>query len=467
MDTRASKDPGPLRLREKIGYTCQDGSIELLSQFFSLYLMVFYTNVAGIPPLKAGTLIMICTIWNGVNDPIVGLIVDNHRFKNGEKIRPLLKWFTVPAALFVILLFWMPELDPAMAFVYGLVMYCVMDSFLTFLGIPYVSLPSVLTDKPEERVSLGTFAALGACLGPLLASGFSVYIMRGFGGADAEGNVLDPRAGFRGTVIILMVVFAICQYVMYAFGRERVRPAAETADRVGLVAAFKALLTDRNFLAIVGYNIFYSWALAGSLSTVVYYSAYVLDKPGGEAILAPVLIGLAMISLPFIRLVNRRWSRRGLLLTASLAMFVSKVPIFIAPESFLATAIAAALIGVAMGFTVVAISTNLSETIELVEWRTHHRLEGSLNALRGVLGKIASALLAFALGLAMQEAGYVAPSAGVLRPEQNDATKLVFRAFFAYFPTAMAVGMFILAWFNPTDRLARRMRAEKAANLAA
>jgi GPH family glycoside/pentoside/hexuronide:cation symporter len=452
-----------LRLREKIGYACQDGSMELYLQFLSLYLLVFYTNVAGIPPALAGTLMLICTLWNAINDPLIGLLVDNHRFKNGEKIRPLLKWATIPTALFIIILFWMPQLEAGQAFVYALVVYCVMDSFATFLGIPYVSLPSVMTSDANERVSLGTFAAIGAGIGPLIASACSVVLMRAFGGVDATGNVLDQRAGFRGAVIVVMGVFVLCQFIMYAVAHERVRPQATEADRVGLFKAFKTLLTERNFMAIVGYNLFYAFALSATLSTVVYYSNYVLLRPGGEGILAPILIGMALLVLPLIRLVNRRASRRGLLITASIAMLISRIPLFFAPTSFLFAGLAAALMGVTMGFTVVSINTNLNESIEIVEWKKGHRLEGSVNALRGLILKIAQALLAFVLGMAMQAAGYLAPSAEVLQPVQNEATQLVFLGFFVYLPPIMAIGMLILAILSPTDRDAAAMRATKAA----
>jgi len=451
-----------LRLREKIGYACQDGSMELYLQFFSLYLLVFYTNVIGIPPALAGTLVLICTIWNAINDPIVGLLVDNYRFKSGEKIRPILKWATIPTALFVIILFWMPELGVTQSFIYALVVFCVMDSFATFLGIPYVSLPSVMTANPRERVSLGTFAAAGAALGPLFASAFSVMLMRLFGGVDEVGNVLNQRAGFRGTIIVIMVVFVICQFIMYAVCRERIRPKNTETQRIGLFRSFKILFTERNFMAIVGYNLFYTFALTASLNTVVYYSNYVLLSPGAEGILAPVLIITALLVLPLIRLVNKKFSRRGLMIVASTAMLVSKIPLFFMPTSFVAAIIAAACMGVAMGFTVVSINTNLNESIEIIEWKKGYRLEGSVQALRGLILKIAQALVGFTLGIAMSAAGYLAPSEMVLQPVQNEATQFVFLAFFAIIPTIMAVGMLILSILSPTDHDAAAMRVAKA-----
>jgi sugar (glycoside-pentoside-hexuronide) transporter len=454
---------GPLRLREKIGYLCQDGSMELYLQFMSLYLLIFYTDVCGIPPSLAGTLVLICTIWNAINDPLVGWLVDNLRFKSGEKIRPLLKYMTLPSALLVVLLFWMPALDAGAAFAYALVAFCVMDSFMTFLGIPYVSLPSVLTDKPDERVSLGTFASLGASLGAIVASTCTVLILRAFGGVDAAGNVLDQQTGFRAAAVVLMLVFAACQFLMYAVGRERVRPARLDKQRVGLVRSLRILLTERNFMMIVGYNIFWTFALSCSLNTVAYYAKYVLGVPGGEGILAPALIVMAVLVLPFVRLINARFKRRGLMITAACSMIVSRIPLLLAATSLVACAIAAGFIGIAMGCTVVAINTNVNEAIEIAEWRRGFRLEGMVNALRGLFINLATAIVGFALGMAMSWGGYVAPDDVVLLPAQSEATQMVFMAFFAWLPLAFGAGMLLFALLNPTDRDAAAMRAEKAA----
>lgn len=457
---RAQSDK--LTRREKVGFACHDGAMELYVNFFNLYLMVFYTNVAGIPPALAGTLIMICTIWNAINDPVIGILVDNYRFKNGEKIRPILKWATIPTVLFIIILFWMPELQPSAAFVYALVVYCVMESFATFLGIPYLTLPSVLTSKPEERVSLSLSAALGACIGPIIASTCSVLLMRGFGGVDDLGNVLDQRVGFRGAIIVIMVVFAVCHFVMYAVARERVRPQSAEKQRVGPIQAFRVLITERNVMSIIGYNIFYSLALSAMLTTVVYYCNYILLRPGGEAVLSPILILVALGILPVVNLVNKLIKRRGLLICASLAVLASRISLMIAPMSFVAACVMAGFMGMAMGFSVVSISTNLSESIEIVEWRCGLRLEGTVQALRGLLIKIATAALAFILGLAMQSAGYIAPTDEILVPVQNLATQQVFQGFFIYFPIVLAVLMLVMAFLSPTDRDAEQMRKEKA-----
>ncbi len=50
------------------------------------FLTVYYTNVAGIDPLKVGTLFLVARIWDAINDPILGVIVDKANFKSGKFI---------------------------------------------------------------------------------------------------------------------------------------------------------------------------------------------------------------------------------------------------------------------------------------------------------------------------------------------------------------------------------------------
>lgn len=149
-----------ISLREKIGYACSPATLEMISNFNSLYLMVFFTNICGISPAAAGTLMLLCTLWNAVNDPLIGFWADNRRFKNGEKLRPFFKWCALPVGLFLCLLFWMPSLNPTQAFIYALVVYYIYDTFATALQMPAMSMLMTSTPPSASRSTPGTRWAL-------------------------------------------------------------------------------------------------------------------------------------------------------------------------------------------------------------------------------------------------------------------------------------------------------------------
>ena len=69
------------------------------------FFTYFMTDIAMFPPAVVTVLLLLMKIWDGINDPIIGAIVDRHRFKSGEKLRPLLRYTPVPVGVFTILLF--------------------------------------------------------------------------------------------------------------------------------------------------------------------------------------------------------------------------------------------------------------------------------------------------------------------------------------------------------------------------
>ena len=93
------------RFPEKLGFCTFSTASNVVYQFKSIYYLFFLTNVLKIDVLVAGTILTIGTIWDAVNDPMIGFWAVNHKFKNGERVRPLAIWFAVPWAITVVLLF--------------------------------------------------------------------------------------------------------------------------------------------------------------------------------------------------------------------------------------------------------------------------------------------------------------------------------------------------------------------------
>ena len=78
----------PIKAVEKIGFGTFSTASNVVYQFKSLYYLLFLTNVIGINVVHAGMIIAIGTVWDAINDPMVGYWAVNHTFKNGEKCRP-------------------------------------------------------------------------------------------------------------------------------------------------------------------------------------------------------------------------------------------------------------------------------------------------------------------------------------------------------------------------------------------
>ena len=99
------KNKGTVGFLEKLGFASFSCSANIVFNFKSLYYLIFLTNVLEIPVLTAGTMMTIGTVWDVVNDPLIGVFAGNIHFRSGEKIRPYILYLTIPYALGVVLLF--------------------------------------------------------------------------------------------------------------------------------------------------------------------------------------------------------------------------------------------------------------------------------------------------------------------------------------------------------------------------
>ena len=95
-------------MKEKLGYGFGDLASVLYWQTFMLYFTYFYTDVFLLPAGIAATMFLISRIFDGINDPFMGIIADRTNTKYG-KFRPYLLWLCVPFAIGGVLVFTTPN----------------------------------------------------------------------------------------------------------------------------------------------------------------------------------------------------------------------------------------------------------------------------------------------------------------------------------------------------------------------
>ena len=86
QDVRTNVIP-PLKFGEKFGFLTFSTASNVVYQFKSIYYLFFLTNVLKIDVLVAGMILTIGTVWDAVNDPLIGFWSVNHKFKNGAPSR--------------------------------------------------------------------------------------------------------------------------------------------------------------------------------------------------------------------------------------------------------------------------------------------------------------------------------------------------------------------------------------------
>lgn len=141
-----------IRLREKIGYGLGDMSSSMFWKIFGAYLMIFYTDVFGLPAAVVGTMFAVTRVWDSVFDPFVGVVADRTTTRMG-KFRPYLLWLAIPFALIGVLTFVTPSFGMQGKIVYAYFTYTLMMMVYSAINVPYASLLGVISPEATATCS--------------------------------------------------------------------------------------------------------------------------------------------------------------------------------------------------------------------------------------------------------------------------------------------------------------------------
>lgn len=171
----------------------------------SMALPMFFTDVVYLSPASVSLIFLITRVWDAVNDPIMGSIVDRTRTKWG-KCRPYLLYSSFPLLLFTILMFSSFNFPSQTAkFAYALITYVLFITSFTMVDIPLAGLKPLLYTEPEQRNKALSFSSTFGSLGSLLAIDLFFIFVELFGGGS-------NRRGFFITALILaFLAFASLQ----------------------------------------------------------------------------------------------------------------------------------------------------------------------------------------------------------------------------------------------------------------
>lgn len=141
-----------LTINEKIGFGAGDMAIAIVMMSLAMIITYFYTDVFGLKPVDLGILLFSVRILDAVIDPVVGTMTDITNTRWG-KYRPWLLFMSIPFGISIWLMFTTPDTDYSVKLLWAWATYVLLTLTYTLIAIPYVSLISVITDDPQERLS--------------------------------------------------------------------------------------------------------------------------------------------------------------------------------------------------------------------------------------------------------------------------------------------------------------------------
>ena len=188
------------KIKSKLGYGVGAIGLDLSYGLFYSFLAKYFTDTLDLNYWFLLLLTPVARIWDGINDPMMGTIVDNTRTKMG-KYRPWILIGSCCNAVVLSLLFTNPGLatDGLGIHIYVAIFYVLWGMTNTMADIPYWSMVPSFTSDPKERNIIATiartFSGLGqgiiSILTPVMLPLLSVTMINGEKVADAKGYMRD------------------------------------------------------------------------------------------------------------------------------------------------------------------------------------------------------------------------------------------------------------------------------------
>ncbi len=465
--------------KEAIAYSVTGFGQNLICTIIGSYLTVFLTDallfggenakLGAVSGTMAVAYLMLGTrVYDAMNDPIMGSIVDKTRTKWG-KCRPYLKWMAIPIAIVTVLCFF-PFLKPqaTSTFVIISVIYVIWSMVYTVADVPYWGLSTCLTNNTEVRGNILTVARLVCTLGaglvtvlvPIITSAVTEkYKVDGV--VQAE-YIYDNANTLKWTYFICAVVCVVVAVPMFYYGFKNTKERFTSTDTPPTLGHnLKLLFRNKQLLLIVLSGILGGARTVYTYTGGLYFAKYVLKNEGAYSLITLLVVpgGLvASILVPWLsKKFTKKWTYIIVHLFGGVVMTVMYFVGYDAPWKLVVAAAGLVLLGIPQGVNNIITYAMIGDTVDYLEWKTGERGEGICFAMQTLINKIGMALGAFIGVFSYSWAGINPESVPPIQPEGENLlwNLLVLSGVISMF--ACAVPMF---FYNITEKRQREMVAE-------
>ena len=375
--------------REKIGFGVGAIGLDLSYGLFYSYLSYYLTSVLG---LKEGFLLLLtplARIWDGVNDPIMGAIVDNTHMKMG-KYRPWIIIGAVSNAVVLALLFTSFGLTGTNLYIYVTVMYVLWDMTNTMADIPFWSMIPSFTTDPNDRNMISTVARTFSGIGQGLITILTPIILPMLSSGTTTDKGYSSSGFSRWAIIcaIALIMFAvICslstkeRHVVYG-KREKF--------------SFKKIIdVIKNNDQLVSFMVFATISNAGwylTSSTAVYYFTDVLEEPTAQSLFSTIGAVGSALGLLVIPILSKKFTKRTIYQITLITAIVGYVLMYIfgpVMKQTLLLDIAYIISSIGISAMFVSQTIFLADIVDYGEYKNGVRNESTTFSMKGLLQKIA------------------------------------------------------------------------------
>ena len=380
-------------------------------------MAIFWTQFMKMDSLLYAALLIIVQVWDAINDPLIGSLIDNDKrtnYKRGKFLAWI--WFGSIGLLVAGALCFIPFVKDQNDIIKGIVFvsgYIIWDAFYTIANVPYGSLLSLISNDTADRASLSAWRSVGSLVGnmvPMVVLPMLIY--------DANNNIIGERV-FLIALIMGVAGFIAFQYMIRntTIRVEENITVSEEQEKFNVIKAMGNFLRNRPAVGatIAAMGMFIGMQAASTAVTVMFQSYFKNVAVSG------LITMFAMIPIvcftPLARKLVVKYGKKELSTIGSLCSVVACAIMLVAPITPNATGIVIFVVcqllnSLGMGIYSTVSWSMMGDAIDYNEWKFGSREEGTVYSLHSFFRKLAQGIGPSAALVIMVALGYSEINAG-------------------------------------------------------
>ncbi len=429
-------------------------------------MAIFWTQFMKLD-LWYSLLLIIVQVWDAINDPLIGSIVDADKRK--YKRNKFLTYIWAGSIGLIVggacCFLPFPNAPVWARMIIFLAGYVVWDAFYTVANVPYGSLLSLISDKPADRASLSAWRSVGSIGGnmlPMIILPFIIY--------DANNNLIGERVFIAA--LVMGVLGFICFQFMIRNTEIRVEQEVKLDDqpRFNVIEAMGDFIKNRPAVGatLAAMGMFIGMQGATTAVTVLFQSYFKNVQASG------IVQMFAMIPIvvftPLARKMVVKYGKKELATIGAICSMIAAVLMLVLPMSPNGKGVAIYVVcqlinSLGMGIYSTVSWAMMGDAIDYNEWKTGKREEGTVYALHSFFRKLAQGIGPALVLAVMVALGYVGANEGNQTIEVATNMRYLVPATYLFSAVMQFVGLSVV--YNLDKKNLARMNEELAARHAA
>ncbi|CAF0735168.1 unnamed protein product [Brachionus calyciflorus] len=480
------KEDGKLTLWQKLCFAVGGIPYQMCGNALGLFISPFLLEVAQIRPKQVSIILFSGRGWDAITDPLIGFFVNRTNTRLG-KLRPWIL-FPSPLAIFCYFMIWyVPDIDRSSKTFWYLIFYCLFQTFLSCLHVPYTSLTMYLTHNQSERDSATGYRMVFEVFGVLLAAIIQGIIISIYGlSTNCNSTTQSPRItspiqnyslpidrvvykpileddsktlgdGYLVSAGIMSFIYLICCITTF-FGTKEMKDVITDKNKE-FIKSLQVVFRHKSYITLLLTFLFNSLAVQLVQSNLALYCKYTVNAGDQYQYLIIVLLVSSILSLPIWQFSMIKYGKKTTY-AIGLSLLIPNLFILLYIENSIWIMYIVCIIsgmGIAVNFLLPW--SMLPDVVDEFMVRFGERKESIFYSFYVFFTKLSSGVAVGASTLVLEYAGYVDCSDGCCK--QPNSVSLALRMLIVPGPVILLLIALTFLWKHPIDEYRRKELKEK------